>query len=347
MGEPASTCPPLSRPASGRRTKCKRCANRVEVNLRQHNAGFCRDCFVFYFRRQVERSIERERMLDTQEPVLVAVSGGKDSLALWDVLVELGYRTTGLHLALGIGEYSRRSTEITRAFAEARGLSLIVVPLEDQGLAVPAVAQATRRPACSACGTMKRHFFDKAAIDGGFPVVATGHNLDDEAARLLGNVLHWKIDHLQRQSPVLAPRHDVFVRKVKPLFRCSEYESAVYAFFRRIDYVVDECPNSLGATQLVYKDALNRIEATSPGSKLQFVQEFLRKAQAAFAAVDDIPPERCVSCGMPAYGRTCSFCRLVAEVEQRREQGAGSTKHHIVPVGEAAQEDRAPSAPAS
>ena len=36
--------------------------------------------------------------------MLVAVSGGKDSLALWDVLIELGYQTTGLHLSLGIGD---------------------------------------------------------------------------------------------------------------------------------------------------------------------------------------------------------------------------------------------------
>lgn len=302
----------------GRRIKCKRCRNKVEVHLRQHNAGFCRDCFVFYFRRQVERSIEKERMLDIAEPVLVAASGGKDSLALWDVLVELGYRTTGLHLSLGIGAYSERSTEVTRAFAEARGLPLIVISLSEQGLDVPRVAQTTRRPACSACGTMKRHFFDRAALEGGFPVIATGHNLDDEAARLLGNLLHWKVEHLQRQHPVLEARHEKFVRKVKPLFRCSEYETAVYAFFRRIDYVVDECPNSVGATQLVYKDALNRIEAASPGSKLQFVQEFLRKGRAAFAAVEDNPPERCLVCGMPAYGRTCSFCRLVAGVEERR-----------------------------
>ena len=42
-------------------------------------------------------------MCTTAERVLVAVSGGKDSLALWDVLVGLGYRTTGVHLSLGIG----------------------------------------------------------------------------------------------------------------------------------------------------------------------------------------------------------------------------------------------------
>ena len=43
-------------------------------------------------------------------------------------------------------------------------------------------------------------------LDGGFDVVATGHNLDDEAAVLLGNVLHWNTEYLGRQAPVLPAR---------------------------------------------------------------------------------------------------------------------------------------------
>jgi uncharacterized protein (TIGR00269 family) len=302
--------------------KCTRCRAPAEIELRQHNAGFCRACFVFYFQRQVERAIAKEAMFRTDERVLVAVSGGKDSLALWDVLIALGYQTTGLHLSLGIGAYSDASTAKTAAFAEAHGLPLITVSLAEEGVAVPDVARATRRPACSACGTMKRHYFDRLAIDRGFPVVATGHNLDDEAARLLGNVLHWQTEHLARQRPVLQPTHDRFVRKVKPLFRCTEYESAVYAFVRGIDYIVEECPNAVGATQLVYKDVLNRIEAVSPGSKLTFVREFLSKAQPAFTAAVAEPPRTCASCGMPSFAELCGFCRLLRETATRRERWA-------------------------
>ena len=298
--------------------KCTRCKAPAEVQLRQHNSNFCRACFVFFFQRQVERAIEKEQMFTLEEPVLVAVSGGKDSLALWEVLVGLGYQTTGLHLSLGIGRYSDASTEKTVAFASARALPLITINLADEGLAVNDVAGLTRRPACSACGTMKRHYFDQLAVDRGFPVVATGHNLDDEAARLLGNVLHWQMPYLARQRPVLQPTHERFVRKVKPLFRITEYEAAVYAFMRGIDYVVDECPNAVGATQLVYKDMLNRLEATSPGSKLIFLQEFLHRAQPLLAAAPEGPPNTCAGCGMPAFAELCGFCRLVRETETRR-----------------------------
>jgi len=306
--------------------KCTRCRAKAEVHLRAHNAGFCRPCYLGYFRRQVERAIAGDRMCTTAERVLVAVSGGKDSLALWDVLIDLGYQTTGLYLAQGIGGYSDRSRQKVEAFTSARALPLRVVDLADEGpgLAIPDVAALTRRSACSACGMLKRHFFDEAALAGEFDVLATGHNLDDEAARLLGNVLRWQVDHLVRQRPVLPPTHPRFVRKVKPLHLLSEYETAVYAFMRGIDYVVEECPNSVGATQLVYKDALNRLEAASPGTKLAFVREFHRRGQPAITARaedDQRPPQTCARCGMPSWGDVCAFCKLVAEIETKRARG--------------------------
>jgi uncharacterized protein (TIGR00269 family) len=274
---------------------------------------------VLYFQRQVERAIHKQHMFSPQDRILVAVSGGKDSLALWDVLIALGYQTQGLYLALGIGDYSGQSQHKAEAFARQCGLPLRVVQLSQDAVSVPVAAQFTNRVPCAACGMMKRHFFDQAALEGGFSVLATGHNLDDEAARLLGNVLHWQTDYLARQTPVLEPSHPKFVRKVRPLYRLGELESAAYAFFRGIDYVIDECPNSAGATQLSYKDTLNRLEAKMPGTKLNFVQEFLRTAQPAFAAADESPPQTCSECGMPSFSSVCAFCRLLQEVQRKQE----------------------------
>ncbi len=303
--------------------KCRRCNGKATVQLRSHNSAFCKTCFLFFFRRSVERTVERERMFSRDERVLVAVSGGKDSLALWDVLSDLGYRTEGLYLGLGIGDYSTDSERKVRAFAASRGLTLRILDLEQEGagLGIPAVASSTRRQPCAACGTFKRHFFDRAAAEGGFAVLATGHNLDDEAARLLGNVLHWQLPYLAKQQPVLLPSHPRFVRKVRPLYRTSEIETAAYAFLQGIDYVIEECPNSHGATQLVYKDLLNRLEEQMPGSKLMFIREFLKHAHPLFSAAPEVADlGECASCGMPAVGELCGYCRLVSEIARRREQ---------------------------
>src|SRR5262249_40485655 len=82
-----------------------------------------------------------------------------------------------------------------------------------------------------------------------------------------------------------------------------------------IDYIVEECPNAVGASQLLYKSTLDRLESESPGTKLAFVKEFLRTGQPAFAEVERREPQECAGCGMPAYGAVCSFCSLVREVQ--------------------------------
>jgi uncharacterized protein (TIGR00269 family) len=172
----------------------------------------------------------------------------------------------------------------------------------------------TRRVPCSSCGMSKRHLIDRAALDGGYDVVATGHNLDDEAAVLFGNVLHWQTEYLGRQLPVLVERPG-FPRKVKPLVRLAERETAAYCVLRGIDYIVDECPMAAGNRHLRYKEALNSIEATSPGTKHAFYFEFLAKAAAHFQpeaadAQETLRP--CRSCGAPTTtGDLCAFCRLV------------------------------------
>jgi uncharacterized protein (TIGR00269 family) len=244
----------------------------------------------------------------------VAVSGGKDSLALWDVLLGLGYRADGLYLGLGIGEYSARSGEIVRAFAEPRGTRLISVDLADEyGFDVPTAGRKGSRSTCAVCGLSKRYAFNRAARDHGYDVIATGHNLDDEAATLLGNTLRWQTDYIARQFPVL-PAEDGFARKVKPLYRLSELETAAYAFLRGIDYVVEECPLVAGNTQLRYKEAMNRLEATSPGTKAQFFLSYLDRAAPLFATQDDAELRPCERCSQPTPGRFCAFCRARAQI---------------------------------
>jgi tRNA-5-methyluridine54 2-sulfurtransferase len=266
----------------------------------------------------VARAIHEFKMIGSGERVLVAVSGGKDSLGLWDLLLDLGYAADGLYLGLGIGAqggYSDTSAVFARSFAAGRGATLITVDLPSEyGYGIPSGAESARRSPCSACGLSKRHLFNQAARQGGYDVLATGHNLDDEAAVLMGNVLRWNTEFLGRQLPVLAAT-DGFTRKVKPLVRVGEREMAAYCVVRHIDYMVEECPMAIGNRHLGYKEALNDIEEQSPGSKQVFYFGFLERASAHFrpeATADQEGLHPCPSCGSPTTGKErCAFCALV------------------------------------
>jgi uncharacterized protein (TIGR00269 family) len=297
--------------------KCRKCGGAAAIELRRHNAAFCTADFLEFFRNQVREAIRRHRMFARDEPVLVAVSGGKDSLALWDVLIEDGYRTTGLYLDLGIFDYSVESKAKCEAFAEARGVPLLVRRVADEvGAPVPVIKQVTRRPPCSGCGLSKRYLLNRAALDEGLPVVATGHNLDDEAATLFGSVMHWQTDALPRQSPALPSTHPKLVRRVKPLYRLSERETAAYAFLRRIDYIVEECPFAKGATSIAHKQILDRMEDASPGAKHNFLFGFLEKARPAFERAEAVTLNECARCGQVTTGTLCAFCKLADQVKR-------------------------------
>jgi uncharacterized protein (TIGR00269 family) len=294
--------------------KCTVCKEPAVIDIRRHNSNFCAEHFLRLCRDQVAKAIKDHSMVAPDERVLVAVSGGKDSLAVWDILLELGYEADGLYIGLGIGDYSDASGDMARAFAADRGLHLVEVDLPtDHGFDIPSGSKAARRVPCSACGLSKRHVFDEAARTGGYDVVATGHNLDDEAAVLFGNVLRWQTDYLGRQLPVLPARHG-FPRKVKPLVRLGEREMAAYCVIKGIDYIVEECPMAAGNKHLGYKEALNAIEAQSPGSKHDFYHGFLARASARFtpqATAEQEQLQPCRRCGAPTPGDVCAFCKLV------------------------------------
>lgn len=299
--------------------RCLKCGEKAIMELPRHNSAFCQPHYVEYFENQVQRAIRQHRMFDRDDRILVGVSGGKDSLSLWHVLARLGYRATGLHIHLGIDDYSKISYERALSFARGRGLELIAVELAERyGMNVTQLSRTTRQAPCSGCGLSKRYILNREAYERGFDVVATGHNLDDEAATLLGNVLHWQVGYLARQSPVLSRAGEKLVKKVKPLYTLTERETAAYALLHDIDYVVEECPNATGAKSLLYKDVLARIETESPGAKQRFLTRFLDQARPLFQAGGNQHTLRdCAMCGQPTAAELCAFCRLWERARRR------------------------------
>jgi uncharacterized protein (TIGR00269 family) len=313
--------------------KCTKCGQPAVINMRQHRLGLCADHFVEWVPQQVQRAIEKYDMFTPEDRVLIAVSGGKDSLSLWDILLRLGYSVEGIYINLGIphDSYSDVSQQKVEAFAAAHDTPFRVVNVKrEYGESIPEVARRKRgRSPCSTCGLVKRHILNEVTLREGFGVLATGHNLDDEAAVLFQNSLHWATGYLARQAPVLPASHAGLARKVKPLIRLYEREMAAYALVRGIDYIYEECPFSRGATTLFYKELLDQLEAESPGAKQQYYLEFLRaRADGRLLPADAGKPvlNQCQKCGQPTTAPgTCSFCRLWDVEEAAHEDSNGDS----------------------
>lgn len=325
---------------------CRKCNLDAVINMRHHRLALCGTHYDEWVLAQTDRAIEKYKMFTHDERILVAVSGGKDSLSLWDVLLRLGYQADGLYIGLGINNpepYSDVSLEKTQKYLESRIRNpefrmeedsveeisnsqfairnfvptLHVVDIEQTyGKTIPQIArEKTRgqgRP-CAACGLTKRYVMNRLAHDKGYTVLTTGHNLDDEVAVLFQNTMRWQTGYLARQAPVLPASREGLIRKVKPFCRFYERETATYALVRGIDYIYEECPHAVGNLTNFYKTLLNQLENESPGSKLAYYLEFLRaRSEGLF---DKFNPTTelhdCEVCGQPttAPGR-CAFCRM-------------------------------------
>ena len=302
--------------------KCKICRKTAVVALKSHNCGFCPECYKAFFSRQVERGIRKQKLFSHDDRILVALSGGKDSLALMLELSLQGYDVTGLHIDLGIPGSSSVAREAVERFCTRHGFRLMIREMAAEGLPIPLVKERLHRPVCSVCGKIKRHFFNKVALEGGFDAVATGHNLDDEVARLFSNTLRWDIAYLSDQGPCLEGEEG-FARKVKPLWRLTEFETANYAFLMGIENHYAPCPYSPGASFSVLKGILQKLEAAMPGRKLDFYQGFLQRGRPLFArheALEGTALAPCQECGYPtSSGDLCGVCRIRAAVGSRQE----------------------------
>lgn len=291
--------------------KCTSCRGQATIRLPHHHTLFCPTCFEVFFKRGVTKAMRKFR-LPHATPIMVAVSGGKDSLALWQVLSDLGYTTKGLHISLGIEDFTESSLAAVERFATARNLPWVRYTIQDTlGHSLDEIERHTRRSICSVCGFLKRQLLNRLTIGEGYSLLATGHNLDDEAGRLLGNMVRHRHQYLEKQSPFLPSTHPRLPAKAKPLYRLDSHEIRIYCALKGIQPVEGKCPFSRGATSHIFQEALEFLEDRMPGTKREFLFSFLRQRSDSAASV---PFGTCRFCGEPTYSDLCSVCRLLDQM---------------------------------
>jgi len=302
--------------------KCSVCKKPAIIKLRAHNVSFCEKCLQDFVKRRVREAINNFKMITKDDKILVAVSGGKDSLAVWEILHNMGYDVDGFHIDLGIDSYSELSTEKSIEFSKKLDRKLIIADVRDHfdGKNIFEIAKKAGRVTCSVCGLIKRYLMNSSAYKGGYTVLVTGHNLDDESAALFGNLMFWRDNYLASQYPVLPATDPKLIRKVKPLIYLTEREIAAYNIVKGIDYIYDECPFAEGATSIFMKKELNNIEKKSPGMKLKLLKGFFRRHDVFKELSENSnnleTNHYCSVCGFPTMADDkCAYCRLIDKVK--------------------------------
>ncbi|MBS7659345.1 MAG: ATP-binding protein [Candidatus Bathyarchaeia archaeon] len=299
--------------------RCKRCrAALSEIYIPYARLNLCPDCFLKFYTSKVKRTVEEFKMFRDDDVVGVAVSGGKDSMALLHAL-KYGFpklSLKALHVNLGIANYSAHCQAKVEKLVESLDVELHIFDLQKEiGITIGDFKRTPfKDKLCSVCGTIKRHVFEELAIRAKVKVLATGHNLDDIVAIMFNNFLYGQWEQLVRLKPVLPPLAEGMAYKVKPLIKCPENENLLYCLYGNVPFREMECPFSSGTG--VKKKA--RIIETAAGDNPYFKHQLLNRFLELIPLLERNKPQKsfktCQICGFPSLDQICAYCKRLSLV---------------------------------
>ncbi len=175
---------------------------------------------------QVRKTIARYAMLQDGDRVLVAVSGGVDSVVLLYVLRalkrELKLSLAVAHFDHGIRPDSAQDAEFVKKLAHSLKLKFYTERAD-----VPAYAKAQKISLEVAARQLRYQFLEKTAQAHKFTKIALGHTLNDQAETLLMRLLRGSgLEGLSGIPPVRPAEHCQYIR---PLIACTREQIEAFA----------------------------------------------------------------------------------------------------------------------
>ncbi|MBU0456514.1 MAG: TIGR00269 family protein [Nanoarchaeota archaeon] len=305
---------------------CNKCKSKAVITL-QHGS-LCKNHFISYFEDKVFKTINKFRLIERNEKICVATSGGKDSLTVLYLtkkyLEKYNIKNDFFALAIdeGISNYREKTLNNLKEFCKQQKIQLHIASFEEDfsstlDQAIPKLNKKTKRNQCNICGVWRRYLLNKYAKKLSATKVITGHNLDDEAQVILMNTFKANTKLAGRLGPISGTHeHEHFIQRVKPLYFCSDKEVKLYTLLKDFKVQYAECPYSKDGYRNHIQEMLNSFENRFKGTKQGIINSYLALLPLLKETDKDLEIKSCQICNEPANQNICNACKLKGEIEK-------------------------------
>ncbi len=308
--------------------QCSYC-NNSSVIQRKHSGDYlCPKCFEKSIEKIIYKTISKYKMLRPQDKVIVALSGGKDSITLLYNLMKIQERTyrsetlIALTIDEGIKDYSQNNIKLAKRFCKKYNINHEIISFKEKlGKTLDEIIHFKNQSgdykyACNYCATIKRRLLNEGASELGGTIVAKGHNLTDMAETFLMNILYKRFHLISNQFFFKPEKKQILVKKITPLMRIPEDEILLYVNMKKFDYYSTICPYR-EKDPIIRKRLLDFIEECktySPEIEFNLFKGFLELSRILYKLHNNKSYNSCKTCGYPSGNKkTCSYCDLVKE----------------------------------
>ena len=302
--------------------KCEKCEKQAVYSRRYSGENLCSECFSASILRKTAKTISKYKMIKNGDVVCVAVSGGKDSLALLHILHNMSkthnFTIKVITIDEGIPGYRNEALEIVKDFCTDLQLDYKIFSFKqlfdltiDEAIHI---RENEKISSCSICGTLRRRAIDRAAREINATVIATAHNLDDTLQTFLINLMSGDTTKIGWMDP---DNTDKNLRKIKPFCEIYESEIVFYAFTNDIPFQSEPCPHMNEGVRTEIREFLNSLENQHAGIKNNLYNSVLRISQnlktSSFKETNF-----CKNCGNECTGEICSVCKMVLKLKENQ-----------------------------
>ena len=215
-------------------------------------------------RRETGKAIEDFQMIKEGDRVMVCVSGGKDSFALLDILMQLKEKAPvsfSLHAVHLDQNQPNFPVETIRQYLSEKNISYDIIDEDTYSIVKRVIPEG--KTMCGLCSRLRRGILYRYAIEHGVTRIALGHHSDDMMETLFLNMFHG--GQLKSMPPKLLSddRKNIVIR---PLAYCREKDIARFAEMRQ--YPIIPC-NLCGSQQHLQRQSIKAMlagwEKSNPG----------------------------------------------------------------------------------